>query len=231
MTSWTTRCTAPTCATTPSPGGGLAAADLKPGSVGTSEVTADSLGTGDLAPSSVGTSEVAANSLNGGDINESGLGIVPNADTLDGLDSTSFVPDSKLRRVGPITGEQPSGSFILMPIATVGHFTFEGLCQNDFPGPGNDGLQVLIQSDVAHSTYGSMTQSQAGGQFDEPDMDTTIKYTVVGVPGQISSPQFNPASGSAVAPDGQQVTFDVYQGWDARNQPGECMFGGTFVVK
>jgi hypothetical protein len=44
----------------------------------------------DLRPSSVGTSEVAANSLNGSDINESGLGIVPNANQLDGLDSSAF---------------------------------------------------------------------------------------------------------------------------------------------
>jgi hypothetical protein len=45
----------------------------------------------DLRPGSVGTSEVAANSLNGSDINESGLGIVPNANQLDGIDSTGFV--------------------------------------------------------------------------------------------------------------------------------------------
>ena len=45
----------------------------------------------DLRSSSVGTSEVAANSLNGGDINESSLGIVPNADQLDGIDSSGFV--------------------------------------------------------------------------------------------------------------------------------------------
>jgi hypothetical protein len=55
-------------------GGGLAAADLRPGSVG--------------------TSEVALNSLNGGDINESSLGIVPNADRLDGIDSSGFVQTS-----------------------------------------------------------------------------------------------------------------------------------------
>jgi len=49
------------------------------------------LGAADLKPSSVGTSEVAANSLNGGDINESGLGTVPNANQLDGIDSTAFL--------------------------------------------------------------------------------------------------------------------------------------------
>ena len=52
-----------------------------------------------------------------------------NADKLDGLDSTSFVPGSKLRRVGPIVDTvPPSGGFFDSPIATVGHFTFKGHC-------------------------------------------------------------------------------------------------------
>jgi hypothetical protein len=61
------------------PAGGLVAADLRPNSVGTSEVAADSLGAGDLAPSSVGTSEVVNNSLTGTDVNEATLGQVPSA--------------------------------------------------------------------------------------------------------------------------------------------------------
>ena len=71
-------------------GGGLGAADLKPGSVGTSEVALNSLGAADLAASSVGTSEAADNSLTGTDVNEATLGPVPNADTLDGQDSSAF---------------------------------------------------------------------------------------------------------------------------------------------
>ena len=74
-------------------GGGLTAADLRPSSVGTSEVADNALGAGDLAPSSVGSSEVASDSLGGGDINESLLGIVPNADQLDGQDSSAFAQD------------------------------------------------------------------------------------------------------------------------------------------
>jgi hypothetical protein len=49
-------------------GGGLSAADLRQGSVGTSEVAADSLGAADLAPGSVASSEVADDSLGNGDL-------------------------------------------------------------------------------------------------------------------------------------------------------------------
>jgi hypothetical protein len=53
-------------------------------------LTGGGLAAPDLRPSSVGTSEVAGNSLTGGDINESSLGIVPNANQLDGKDSSDF---------------------------------------------------------------------------------------------------------------------------------------------
>jgi hypothetical protein len=69
--------------------------DITDNEVRTADVRNDTLAGGglgatDLKPSSVGTSEVALNSLTGADVNESGLGIVPNANQLDGLDSSAF---------------------------------------------------------------------------------------------------------------------------------------------
>jgi hypothetical protein len=45
----------------------------------------------DLANGAVTTNKIAANAVTGAKIDESSLGIVPNADMLDGRDSTSFV--------------------------------------------------------------------------------------------------------------------------------------------
>ena len=57
-----------------------------------------------------------------------------NADTLDGLTSTSFVSGSKVRRVGPVADTlNPPIDAIELPIATVGPFTFTGLCSGGFP--------------------------------------------------------------------------------------------------
>ena len=155
-----------------------------------------------------------------------------NADMLDGKDSSAFVPDEKLRRVGPIVDTVPSsGGFFDSPIVTVGHFTFTGHC-GVIPPPNDLGqVRLTIQSDVDHSTYASLTQSQAGGQFGNTDMAAGTDYAVANFgPVSLSNfPQFHSASGSAVAPDGQQVTFDVYQGGGARAQ-SECIYGGTFVV-
>ena len=100
-------------------GGGLGAADLNPDSVGTSEVDGSLTGTDivdgsllggeiadgaltgaeiadnsltgtDIADNSLGGTEIADNSLDGAEVNESALSKVPDANLLDGLDSSRF---------------------------------------------------------------------------------------------------------------------------------------------
>jgi hypothetical protein len=90
--------------------GGLVASDLRAGSVGGSEVadssltgtdvfnntisgadiTNGSLSGADVFDNTIGGADVTNNSLSGSDINESSLAKVPDADKLDGLDSTQF---------------------------------------------------------------------------------------------------------------------------------------------
>jgi hypothetical protein len=153
-----------------------------------------------------------------------------NADKLDGLDSSAFVPNSKLIRVGPVLDVPPPGGIDPnITIATVGHFTFMGQCTRDLFG--NDAVITDIQSNVAHSTFGSMTQSGAGGAFGQGDMNTGTRYNLAVFQAPTGTLNFNPLSGSAVAPDGQQVVFNLYQGVNDRNQPGQCIFGGTFILK
>jgi hypothetical protein len=152
-----------------------------------------------------------------------------NADKLDGMDSSAFVPGSKLVRVGPVTDTPINGGVFGPTFAQVGHFGFDGEChRND---AGNDSIKISIFSSFGGSTFGSVTQAPAGGAFGRGDMGSFIDYPVVDISFPAGTPNFNPASGTAVAPDGQQVTFDVYQAMNARSQAHECMFGGTFVLK
>jgi hypothetical protein len=155
-----------------------------------------------------------------------------NADTLDGKDSASFVSTSNLRQVGPVTMTLPNNDLQQMTIATVGHFTFTGLCARNLGGGGVDSVDVLISTDVDHSTFGSMSQAPSGPQRAGDMLVSGGSYDVFFDTGTATGNQvFHPASGSAVAPDGQQVGFDLYEGMNDRNQPGECIFGGTFAVK
>jgi hypothetical protein len=153
-----------------------------------------------------------------------------NADKLDGLDSTSFVSNSTLRRVGPVTRTPPDGGSEVAPIATVGHFAFTGLCQRN--NSGNDILSMQIYSDLDHSAFSSITQAEAGTTYGSGDMTpATNIYDIANISVPTGTPNVNPVSGSGVAPDGQQVTFNLYQAMNALNQPGQCIYGGTFVLK
>jgi hypothetical protein len=91
-------------------GGGLAAADLKPGSVGTSEVAADSLGAGDLAPSSVGSSEVVNNSLTGADVDESSLALTQGAIAEDSSDTDVSLSGGTCVQVRSVVISNPKSS-------------------------------------------------------------------------------------------------------------------------
>jgi hypothetical protein len=110
------------------PAGGLQAADLRPGSVG--------------------TSEVAANSLNGGDINESLLGIVPNAGQLDGIDSTGFLASGNVQKLiydeAAVQGPSPTN------IATVGPYTIKADC---VLGASTTTLRLIANGPAGTSDY------------------------------------------------------------------------------
>jgi hypothetical protein len=153
-----------------------------------------------------------------------------NADKLDGMDATAFVPGSKLLRVGPATLTPPDNTDNSTFIATIGHFIFGGACR--IVPSGNDLVTSFMISDVNHAAYSSLTQSEAGASFGSGDMtaggggDTLASIQI-----PHGTPNVNPLSGSAVAPDGQQVSFNLYQAVNARNHPGECMFGGTLALK
>src|SRR5436190_8214505 len=153
-----------------------------------------------------------------------------NADKLDGIDSSAFVPNSKLVRVGPVAVTPANPGSLSTPIATVGPFTFGSLCvRNNFAG--NDRTQVTISSNQGSSTYGSMTQAAAGGALGEGNMTFGAEYPVMDYSFPTGTLNFNPASGTAVAREGEQLNFDVYQGMNDRGQAGQCIFGGTFVLK
>jgi hypothetical protein len=121
-------------------GGGLAAADLKPGSVGTSEVVNDS--------------------LTGADVSESSLGQVPsasNANTLDGVDSTGFLStnggsvNNQLDVLGDLvvsggTLTVDNGSYIKLPTIS-GSAPASGQCDE-----AGEAGRVIVRTDGATPT-------------------------------------------------------------------------------
>lgn len=69
----------------------VGSAQIAGNAVTSAKIANDAVTSDKIADGSVGTLEVASDSLTGADIQESTLGIVPNADNLDGFDSTAFM--------------------------------------------------------------------------------------------------------------------------------------------
>src|SRR3954453_22631049 len=151
-----------------------------------------------------------------------------NADKLDGIDSSGFVPTSGLQRVGPITRSlAPGDSTGNVPLATVGNLSFIGRCDRSATPSGSDHVDTFIATAVDHSTFASLTQDAAGGTFGDGDMSFGISQAIAFIDVPAGTPNFNPITGSAVDPSGKEVIFNLYQGMNARNQPGQCVWGGT----
>jgi len=152
-----------------------------------------------------------------------------NADKLDGQDSTSFVTTAALRQVGPLTVTPPDGSGGGVTIATVGHFTLTGACSRNQTS-GVDSFGIQVDTDASDGAYTVMTTAPTGARH-----GLVFPGLMPGIMGHgnipTGDPTLDPASGVLIGADGQQIIFNLYAGINMRNQPGQCIFGGTFEVK
>ena len=146
-------------------GGGLAGGDLRPNSVGSSEVATDSLGLGDLAPNSVASGEVVGQSLTGFDISDSSIttaDIDPtnlNADQLDGFNSTDFVSNTGGTISGALTvgGELVVGSQLRLPV----HVSAPDAGECD-GSPAEELGRIFLRNDATTTLYICTTTGWVG---------------------------------------------------------------------
>jgi hypothetical protein len=94
-------------AVTVAPPNSVVSSSIKNGEVKTPDLGAGSVTSSRIAPNSVGSAKVADNSLGGVDVKESTFGIVPNANHLDGFNSSAFLGANEFAG-GDLTGNYPS---------------------------------------------------------------------------------------------------------------------------
>jgi hypothetical protein len=151
-----------------------------------------------------------------------------NADLLDGMDSTRFLPASTVRRLGPVT-LSPCDCTDLTPLITIGQLTFGGSCVKN----SSQVLHLEIMSSVDHSAYADLTQAGAGGTFGNGNMAAGERNLLASALTQNSTTTkiFTPVTGEALSADGHQVSYDLYMGQNlGLVSDGTCVFGGSFAV-
>jgi hypothetical protein len=193
-------------------------------------LTGGGLGAVDLKPGSVGTSEVASNSLNGGDINESLLGKVPNADKLDGIDSTGFLGSGNVQKLiyeAAATEDPP-----ITDIATVGPYTLKARCK-DFSGPAFAGLELFANGPAGSVDFAYRRILNDGGSGS--DVSNTIpipadSFTAI-FAGQAFEPDYERKFGTAMLKTGSVlVQLDLHAVTDADPAGYSCRVYGTATV-
>ncbi len=150
-----------------------------------------------------------------------------NADLLDGMDSTKFLPASTVRRLDPVT-LSPCDCTDLTELITIGQLTFGGSCVKN----SSQLMHLEIVSSVDHSAYADLTQTGAGGTFGNGNMAAGQRNLLANVSTQsIPSKIFTPVTGEALSADGHQVSYDLYMGQNlGLVSDGTCVFGGSFAV-
>ncbi len=127
-----------------------------------------------IASNAVASAEVADNSLIGADIDESSLGIVPNADALDGLQPEQLEPDgASVYREGPlpVPGGADGAGFPRTPdedVATMnlqaGNYLIfaKAVARYDVPAGASEGVHcTLFTGDAADTSSSRMSNPTA----------------------------------------------------------------------
>ena len=166
-----------------------------------------------IATRSIDSALVADDSLTGADVLESSLAKVPDADKLDGKDSSQFASATALSRLTLANGQTQllfaSGRLSLAARCTI--------------SPGGDTAEVLITTTQDNSAFDA---ADSDPDLDVLDPEAGRQFVVA--TGTSGTPAFSRvADGFAIAPDGSEIKgASLYAGVNVLGVAGQCAFGG-----
>jgi hypothetical protein len=164
-----------------------------------------------IARRSVNSTLVGDDALLGSNILESSLSKVPDADKLDGKDSSEYALGSKLTAFTLGDGETRQ-------VAKQGPLTLTAHCDTG----ATDTAEVLVATTQDNAAF--------SGQFTNADLDSGTpagsRVFTSGVNGSSGTPAFGKGEGYAIAPDGSRIGASLFAGVNVLGQAGRCVFGG-----
>jgi hypothetical protein len=166
-----------------------------------------------IAKRSIDSALVADDSLTGDDVLESSLAKVPDADRLDGRDSSEFASATKVSRFALGNG----GTRI---VYSAGPLSLTARCTIS---PGGDTAEILIATAQDNAAFDA---ADSDPDLDSSDPESGRQFVVAGA--SSGTPAFSRvADGFAVAADGSEISGgSLYAGVNVLGFPGQCIFGG-----
>jgi len=153
-----------------------------------------------------------------------------NADKLDGIDSTAFLPASAVVRVGPVN-VSPSSFGNSSSVATIGQLSFTGDCALDTVS-GTQSVELVIQSSANHGAFAVVSQPGVVTFTDGAvaDMSANSPYLLARQDASSGAPIFRSATGTARSADGHEYIYNLYMVQNAQGATnGHCLFGGSIM--
>jgi hypothetical protein len=168
-----------------------------------------------IARRSINSALVGDDSLTGADILESSLAKVPDADKVDGKDSSELVAGKRIDRF-TLGDNQTREVFRLGPLTLTARCTID---------PGGDTAEVLIATSVNNSAFDG---TDFDADLDVGDPEAGRQFVVA--TGVTGTPVFDSITGFALGADGTVVNgASLYAGANVLGLPGQCVFGGQIV--
>ena len=181
-----------------------------------------------IAENAVNGAKVQNDSIGGADVNESSLGLVPDANALDGMDSSDFAPANRVHTSAATLQDNPGDSFQTNEnLVVTSLFTIRGDCLNNFNNSGNDSATVRLFGPNGYSVTFADTSGGFGNE---------VSRSTAGTPLAAAS---DPAGGDnliegasfiAVAPPGLgDRTLAGHVSAEVNNDGNDCTFGVNAV--
>jgi hypothetical protein len=198
-------------------------ADLKDANVASVDIRSSAITTGKILDNDVRSADVLDNSLTGADVSEATLGKVPDADTLDGVDSSGFVRGSGSIQKLDFRANDGTG---LTQVLDLGGLQLLATCDSSF-GQGPKDLRIFWTSTVDNASLG-VSYSQFGDGVAHTDYDSHMATGGTISEGNLSTADDDRTVGTMVytRPEGGNVSV-AFQAEDSNGSAGSDPLGGT----
>jgi hypothetical protein len=191
----------------------VSASDIRKNAIRTRHIKRGQVTRSKIAKRSIDSALVATDALTGEDVLESSLAKVPDADKLDGKDSSQFASTTTVSRVA-LTSGQTQLLYSAGPLSLTARCTIS---------PGGDKAEILIATTQDNSAFDA---ADSDADLDSSDPDTGRRF--VFAEGTSGTPAFSRvADGFAIAPDGSEIGgASLYAGVNVLGFTSQCLFGG-----